>query len=173
MVIKWDAPRRARRVCRDSGLAYLGLLFAIAIIGIMLGTVGVVWSTQIRREKEAQLLFAGDQIRAAIGHYYAEGHVYPPSLADLLEDKRYPQIHRHLRRLYYDPLTANTDWQLIFAPGNGIMGVASASKAKPIKQTNFSLLDSTFENAECYCDWQFVFSPRYGNQRRVRAIPPR
>jgi type II secretory pathway pseudopilin PulG len=154
------------------GLAYLGLLFAIAIIGIMLGTVGVVWSVQIRREKEAQLLFAGDQIRAAIGRYYlSSGRSFPPSLADLLEDKRVPQIRRYLRRIYYDPMSASTDWQLIMAPGGGIMGVASTSKDTPIKQANFRGDDAAFENAACYCDWQFVFTPRIGNRRQVITPP--
>lgn len=151
----------------QGGLAYLGLLFAVAIIGIMLGTVGVVWSVQIRRDKEAQLLFAGDQIRAAIAHYYGEGRAYPVALADLLEDKRYPQIRRHLRRLYYDPMTASTDWQLIVAPGGGIMGVASASKDKPIKQAQFPAEDGSFENKECYCDWSFVYTPQIGRRQRV------
>lgn len=156
----------------QQGLAYLGLMFAIAIIGIMLGTVGVVWSAQIRRDKEAQLLFAGGQIRAAIGHYYAEsGRGYPPVLADLLLDPRYPEVHRHLRRLYFDPMTNSQDWTLIYAPGGGIMGVASGSKLQPIKQANFDLADASFEKAECYCDWQFVFSPRLG-YRPPAAQPP-
>lgn len=150
------------------GLAYLGLLFAIAIIGIMLGTVGVVWSMQIRRDREAQLLFAGEQVRAAIGHYYAEsGHGYPPSLQELLLDSRYPQVHRHLRRLYYDPITNSKEWGLIYAPGGGIMGVASTSKDKPLKQANFDGSETAFEKAECYCDWQFVFAPRYGYRPQV------
>ena len=169
--------KRGVRLCsvraeRQCGIAYLGLLFAIAIVGIMLGTVGIVWSTEIRREKEAQLLFAGDQIRAAIAHYYSEGHAYPPTLADLLEDKRFPQVHRHLRRLYYDPMTASTDWQLVFGSGGGIMGVASASQDKPIKQGNFKALDSAFENTLCYCDWQFVYLPRRVNRAQI-ALPHR
>ena len=159
----------ARRSQR--GLAYLGLMFAVAIIGIMLGTVGVVWSTQIRRDKEAQLLFAGEQIRAAIGHYFAEsGRGYPPSLAELLTDTRYPAAHRHLRRLYYDPMTNSQDWNLIYAPGGGIMGVASASKDKPLKQMNFGASEAAFEKAECYCDWKFVYAPIYG--RRPRVVQP-
>lgn len=153
------------------GLAYLGLLIAITIIGLSLGAVGVVWRTQIRRDKEAQLLFVGAQIRAAIGHYYVEsGRGYPPTLAELLTDTRYPQAHRHLRRLYYDPMTASQDWNLIYAPGGGIMGVASRSQDKPIKQSNFDAADAAFETAGCYCDWQFVFAPRFGFRPQA-ALP--
>jgi type II secretory pathway pseudopilin PulG len=148
---------------RQRGFTYLGLLFAVAVIGITLAMVGVVWSAQIRRDKEAELLFAGDQIRAAIGRYYIEtpagAHTYPASLQDLLQDDRWPQVHRHLRRLYVDPLTASTDWRVIAAPEGGIMGVASTSTGVPIKKTNFSRADLAFEQAECYCNWEFVFRP--------------
>lgn len=167
-------PGRERQLSSEpgqSGFTYLGLLFAVAILGITLATIGVVWSTQIRRDKELELLFAGDQIRDAIGRYYSEGRVYPATLADLLEDKRQPLAHRHLRRLYHDPMTASQDWTLIPAPEGGIMGVATTSQAKPIKQANFSMADSAFENAETYADWQFIFMPRVGVRRRV-AQPP-
>jgi type II secretory pathway pseudopilin PulG len=146
------------------GFTYIGLLFAIAIVGIGLAAVGVVWSTQIRREKEADLLFAGDQIRAAIGHYYSEApsgvHSYPPSLADLLEDHRWPQVHRHLRRIYRDPITGGGDWQLLVAPEGGVMGVATASQLTPIKRANFTREDAAFEQADRYSDWQFIYMPR-------------
>lgn len=160
-----------KRLARERGFAYLGLLIAIALIGVMLSTVGVVWSTELRREKETQLLFAGDQIRAAIGRYYSEGRVYPASLEDLLEDKRHPEIHRHLRRIYYDPMTADTHWQLLIAPQGGIMGVASTSQAVPIKKANFRLADRLFENATCYCDWQFAYQPRLGGRIGATPIP--
>ena len=168
MVSGRGADHRLRGAIGQRGFAYLALLFAVAVLGITLATVGVVWSTQIRREKEAQLLFAGDQIRAAIGHYFFESGHYPPSLAELLTDSRYPQAHRHLRRLYYDPMTNSQDWTLIYAPGGGIIGVASPMQDKPIKQTNFGPDDQSFENAECYCDWKFLFASRYGR----RYVPP-
>ena len=82
----------ARR--REAGFTYIGLLFAIAIIGITLATVGVVWSTQIRRDKEVELLWIGDQYRTAIGRYRASGGQYPQALTDLLEDKRFPVARR-------------------------------------------------------------------------------
>src|SRR3954470_6772670 len=107
---------------RQAGFSYIGLLFAVAILGITLATVGAVWSTQIRREKEAELLWVGDQYRAAIGQYFATGGQYPATLADLLEDRRFPQVRRYLRRLFPDPMTGLADWELIDAGGAGIMG---------------------------------------------------
>lgn len=158
---------------RSAGFTYLGLLFAIAIAGITLATVGVVWSTQIRRDKEAELLFAGGQIRTAIGRYVGSGGTFPLALTDLLEDKRFPQTRRYLRRVYPDPMTGSTDWQLIDAPGSGFMGVVSRSQQKPIKVANFPDADAAFEKAECYCDWKFVYAPRNGARRRVVPLIPK
>jgi type II secretory pathway pseudopilin PulG len=152
----------------QSGFTYIGLLFAIVILGITLSTVGVVWSTQIRRDREAELLYAGDQIRSAIGRYRAAGGQYPQALTDLLQDDRSPAVRRFLRRVYPDPMTNSVDWDLIMAPEGGILGVASKSKEKPIKITGFSPVNAAFENAECYCDWKFIYSPR--NQYR-RPLP--
>jgi type II secretory pathway pseudopilin PulG len=149
----------------------MGLLFAVVIMGLALSTVGVMWSTQIRREREAQLLFVGDQYRRAIAHYYADGRRYPQALTDMLQDNRYPQIHRQLRRLYVDPMTGKADWQLVPAGDGGIMGVASSSQQKPIKVASFPIADAAFEGAECYCAWQFVYAPRRG-ARPHNAQPP-
>ncbi len=154
----------------QGGFTYLGLLFAIAILGITLSTVGVVWSTQIRRDKEVELLFAGNQIRLAIGRYQRSGGQYPQALTDLLEDKRTPVPRRFLRRIYPDPITNSADWQLILAPEGGIIGVASRSQDKPIKVAGFAQADVAFEKAECYCDWQFVYAARASRFRR--AIKP-
>ena len=152
---------------RHAGFTYLGLLFAIAVLGLTLSTIGIVWSTQLRREREAELLFTGDQIRTAIGRYRASGGVYPPALTDLLQDDRFPMARRYLRRIYPDPMTGSADWQLILAPEGGIMGVASQAQGKPIKVAGFSPLDATFKDAGCYCEWKFVYSPRFSRQRRV------
>ena len=157
---------------RQSGFTYIGLLFAIVILGITLSTVGVVWSTQIRRDREAELLYVGDAIRSAIGRYRAAGGQYPQELSDLVLDQRTPAVRRFLRHVYIDPMTNSADWELITAPEGGIIGVASKSQEKPIKQTGFAPLDAAFEKAECYCAWKFIYSPRYGRYRRnIRAAP--
>ena len=158
---------RSRGHARSAGFTYLGLLFLIAVLGLTLSSVGVVWSTQIRRDKEAELLFVGDQIRDAIGRYRAVGGQYPQALTDLLLDNRAPAVRRFLRTIYVDPITNSADWQLILAPEGGIMGVASRSKDKPLKVAGFSGSDASFDKADCYCDWQFVYSPRSFHRRRM------
>lgn len=161
---------RSRR-SSQRGFTYIGLLFAIAIIGITLSTVGVVWSTQLRRDKEAELLFVGNQFRLAIGRYVRSGGQYPLELTDLVEDKRTPVPRRFLRRIYPDPMTHSLDWDLVTAPQGGIMGVASRSQDKPIKVAGFSSGNAGFEMAECYCDWKFIYSPRVNRNRRAIQAP--
>jgi len=154
----------------QAGFTYIGLLVTVVIIGIMLTLVSRVWSVTEQRERETQLLFAGDQIRTAIASYFASGHQFPLSLQDLLDDKRSPIAKRHLRRLYFDPMTGTTDWMLVPAAEGGIMGVASKSKLTPIKRTGFTQDDASFEANECYCTWQFIYQPRY--YRRVPGPNP-
>jgi hypothetical protein len=129
-----------------------------------------MWSTQARRGREAELLFVGDQYRLAITRYVAGGGGFPRQLTDLVEDARSPVPRRYLRRLYPDPMTGQADWQVITEPSGGIVGIASSSQGKPIKVAGFGPTDAAFENAECYCDWKFVYSPR--NQWRPRLVRP-
>jgi type II secretory pathway pseudopilin PulG len=156
----------------QTGFTYVGLLVAIVIMGLMLTLVSRVWSLSEQRERETQLLFAGDAFRMAIASYYASGHQYPLSLQDLILDDRSPVPKRHLRRLYIDPMTGTPDWTLVRAPdGVGIMGVASGSRLAPIKRKSFAPVDATFEDSDCYCAWQFVYVPR-GYLRRQPAPHP-
>ena len=145
----------------QAGFTYLGILAAVILMGLLLTAAARVWTLTGQRERETQLLFAGDAIRMAIAGYFASGHQYPLSLQLLLADDRSPVPKRYLRRLYSDPMTGSADWTLIYAPdGVGIMGVASSSRLAPIKRKNFSLVDAAFEDSNCYCAWQFVYVPR-------------
>jgi type II secretory pathway pseudopilin PulG len=156
----------------QAGFTYVGLLVAVVLVGLMLTAASRVWSVSEQRERETQLLFVGDEIRAAIAMYYAFGHHYPQSLQDLLGDPRSTLPRRYLRRLYRDPMTGDADWTLVPAPGGGIMGVASSSKLTPIKRTGFTQIDMSFENADCYCYWQFVYVPRYYRTTAPKSPAP-
>ena len=143
----------------SKGFTYLGFLLFVAIAGAGLAAFADIASHTARREKEAELLFRGDQYRQGIAAYYKKEQRYPQSLEQLLLDKRYPMPVRHLRRLYPDPMTGTADWGLVEAPGGGVMGVYSKSEAQPIKTGNFSLKDAEFEKAQTYADWKFTHSP--------------
>ncbi len=152
---------------RQRGAGYLGLIFAVAAFSIGLAAVGEVWSTQVRREREAELLRAGEQFRAAIASYYAASRpgtpAFPARLEDLLEDRRGPALRRHLRRVYVDPMTGSTEWGLITTVDGRIRGVFSRSALHPIKTSNFGSLEERFATARTYSDWRFEFEPRNRN----------
>jgi len=157
---------------RAAGFTYVGLLIAIALLGIALAAAGTVWKTQAQREREAELMFVGREYRNAIASYYraGAGRQYPQSLDDLLVDNRSPEPRHHLRRLYPDPMTGAADWTLVAAPSLGIMGIASSSQAEPMKKDGFAPAEESFKDKTCYCDWQFVYTPR--NVRRHRTTVP-
>ena len=109
------------------GFTYLGLLVAVALLGLGLSAASEVWVKVVQRQKLEQLEFVGQQFAQAIGSYYesSPGGVkrYPKSLEDLLEDRRYPYVRRHLRQVYGNPFSGKADWELVAAPEGGIRGV--------------------------------------------------
>ena len=161
------------------GFTYLTVLFIVAILMTGLALAGEVWETAAKREKEAELLFVGNQYRGAIARYYqsSPGGVkrYPSTLADLLKDPRQPSTRRYLRKLYPDPF-GSTEWGVVKAPDGGIAGVYSSSQAIPLKSGNFRQRDASFEEARRYSDWKFIYSPgapsrSEGNASRTAKDP--
>lgn len=147
---------------RQRGYIYLWTLFATMLAGVMLAAAGEVWQTTSQREKELELLFIGDQFRRAITSYHDAAQAttaasrYPETLAQLLEDKRGPKPLRHLRKIFFDPMTNSFEWGLIEQENGGITGVYSLSTAQPIKRAGFPEDYAKFEKAKNYQDWQFV-----------------
>ena len=166
----------------------------VVVLGIMLGAAAQNWTMIMQREREEELLFRGRQIRDAIARWNkpspGSGRQQPPprplmDLKYLLEDPNSQQTVRYLRRLYKDPIT-NKDFVPIIAgstPGGapaysaqGIIGVASASEATPLKTGNFPDDVSDFSDKTKYSDWQFsVRSQAYLSAIGAasgRALPP-
>lgn len=112
---------------RQRGFTYLGVLIAIALIGIGLAAASEVWVANARRQRIEQLDWVGQQFVQAIGSYYESTpgrvKVYPRSLQDLLQDNRYVTMRRHLRAVYVNPMTGKSDWTLVLTPDGGIRGV--------------------------------------------------
>jgi type II secretory pathway pseudopilin PulG len=129
----------------------------VAAMGAMLSVAAEVWQTAQKRDKEAELLFIGDQFRRAISMHLAAGAGYPVSLEDLVRDSRFPGIRRHLRKIYRDPFTGQSQWGLVRHDGKVITGVFSLAEGEPLKQTGFRLADQAFEGRKKYSEW--VFSP--------------
>ena len=71
---------------------------------------------------------------------------------------------RHLRRLYRDPMTGETEWGLVKDPDGGIYGVYSLSADKPFKRAGYPALYSHFDAARSYRDWTFSFDVAQAEQ---------
>lgn len=113
----------------ESGFVYLWALFAVALAGVVMAGTGQVWQTKSQRDKEAELMFIGEEFRKAIMSYHNSNKQYPSSLEDLLKDERSPNIKRHLRKIYLDPITNTAEWGLVDEPPPTAGAAASKGSA--------------------------------------------
>lgn len=135
------------------GVTYLMVMAAIVLMGVAMTVMAQQWSVVVKRDREAELLFRGNRIKAAIEAYAADYQVrkatrpntYPLKLVQVTEmPKRFLQV------VYKDPITGG-DFELIKI-GAEIRGVRSASKEKPLDQVNF-------KNAATYNAIRFEATP--------------
>ena len=146
---------------RQRGFTYLGLIILVAILGLV-GAAGLKMGSLLQRQAaEQELLDIGAQFSDALYSYAAATPAgqpqQPPNLAALLRDPRFPQVRRHLRKLFVDPVTGRAEWGLLYQPGsNGIIGVHSLSKAAPLKVGNFEARFAGFEGKAHFSEWHFM-----------------
>lgn len=145
---------------KQHGFTYASVVILVAIIGLVGATSLRLGTTMQRAAAEQALLDIGMEYSNALASYAAatpQGQPnYPKSFAELLKDPRFPQLRRHLRRVYVDPMTGNTEWGLVKANENGgILAIYSLSKATPIKIGNFPPRFVAFEGKTSLADWKF------------------
>ena len=148
---------------RQAGFTYVGVLVLVAIGSATLAGAGALWTIESRREKEAQLLFVGQQFNRAIASFRdktpgGQRQRFPTRLEELLDDKRWPTTRRHLRQVYVDPMTGTREWGLVKGPGGEIMGVYSLGAGVPLKQAGFPKNLESFERSTSYEGWRFVYT---------------
>lgn len=149
-----DTAQTARRIRHaPRGIVYPMLLGSILIIGIATAGVAELWATQMKRDKEEELLFRLAEFRRAIIRYRADHNRLPKELKDLLEDKTQLQTKRYLRRLYPDPMTGKPDWVLKLVVDragvvSGIEDIRSTSTGKPLRS-----LPGKKAETSTYKDW--------------------
>ncbi|MDM7948583.1 type II secretion system protein [Hydrogenophaga sp.] len=168
-------PRAHQRRSAQRGVGFLMVLLAVAAIGFSLAGAGQVQHTLVWRDKEAQLLFIGQQFRAALASYRDRSPVgtptAPTSLDALLEDQRFPQPVHHLRRRWRDPMTNTDDWGLLMADGR-IVGVHSRSTREPLR-TAFDSANASLAGLGSYDQWVFTAAaPARPLAEAANANPP-
>jgi type II secretory pathway pseudopilin PulG len=159
----------------QNGLVLLALLLTLALGALASLVAAELWATTMQREREAQLLFVGDQYRRAIVSYYQMSptpvKAFPTELGDLLEDARFPMRVQHLRRLYPDPIKDGAEWGLV-KQGAGIVGVYSTSEMPTLKRGGFPAPYKEFEAASTYDQWRFVFKSQPSTPFRSNRPSP-
>ena len=91
----------------ERGYAMAALLVTLAIMGILLTILMPVWRHEAQREKEAELVFRGEQYARAIALFKFKNaniqNALPPSIDFLVEN-------RFLRKKYKDPMTKDGEF---------------------------------------------------------------
>lgn len=145
---------------RIDGYTYVMLLAALAVFGIGLAALGETWSNLMRREREEELLRIGEAYARAIEQYYlrspGSARHYPAELTNLVEDRRFVGVVRHLRQMYADPITRGP-FIVERAADGGIMGVYSPSNAEPLRRTGYPLKSGLLVWGNRYRDWRFEY----------------
>ena len=124
-----------QRQDNERGYAMAALLVTLAVMSVLLSAALPAWRHEAQREKEAELVFRGEQYARAVALYRAKNqNAFPPSVDVLVQGK-------FLRKKYLDPVT-NKDFDLIGAgtqmpanPGTpaagGTRGSTPAAPAAP------------------------------------------
>jgi type II secretory pathway pseudopilin PulG len=159
----------------QNGYAMAALLVAMSVMAVLLSVAMPVWNRAAQREKEAELIFRGEQYARAIGLFQQKYANTPPPDLDVLVRERF------LRKKYTDPITGEDFVAIpavqaaadargrgqpgrgstaaptpargaIGAParGSGVIGVTSASTEPSIR---------IYNGGTRYNEWRFVYAP--------------
>jgi type II secretory pathway pseudopilin PulG len=171
----YNSPMNLAPKASHRGYAMAALLVGMAVMAVLLSVALPTWNQLIRREKEEELVFRGNQYARAIGLYQRKfANAAPPNLDILVEQHM-------LRKKYEDPMSTEKDgaFQLLYinnsassgrqggagptgsttgqpgtvgnalgtTPTGGIMGVSSKNTGTSIR---------TLNGKTHYNEWQFV-----------------
>jgi type II secretory pathway pseudopilin PulG len=105
---------------RDGGYAMAALLVAMSVMAILLTAAMPTWSHMIRREKEEELIFRGNQYARAINQYQRKFANASPASVDVLIEQRL------LRKKWKDPLAIDKEGEFQFLYLSSGMGSRAA-----------------------------------------------
>jgi type II secretory pathway pseudopilin PulG len=152
----------------ERGFAMAALLVAMSVMGIMLGVLLPAWRTQVQREREAELIFRGQQYAQAIERYSRRYGGFPTTLDALTS-----QNNRFLRKAYKDPIT-DKDFQIVYfgqvalaPPQGGAAGLQGRAGVAGTPQPGLQGLQAGRGAAQP----SPPVSPARGNQPGIVPIP--
>lgn len=186
------ARRPMARASGEAGFLMVALLIGMAVTAIWMSAMLPTWRQQAQRQREADLIFRGEQYARAIALYATKNNgALPTNIDDLVRQ-------RYLRKKWKDPVTGK-DFMVLGAgsvvqPGQGdggegrggpplggtpapqqqgtglaaggIAGVYSESTDTPIR------VYSVAPNAQQYNQWVFTYQAALTKMGRVGAGVP-
>jgi type II secretory pathway pseudopilin PulG len=112
---------------RQAGYALLLVMFFVALLVLAVAAAAPSVLTQVRREKEQQMIWRGKQYALGVQRYYTKLHRFPTNLEDLYKPKT---GIRFMRQAYKDPTNKEDGaWRLIYVGPNGQL--IGSLKAQP------------------------------------------
>ena len=108
----------AKARAAHAGYAMAALLVAMSVMAILLSAAIPTWSQMIKREKEAELVFRGEQYARAINQYQRKFANASPATLDVLIEQRL------LRKKFKDPLSPekNGEFQMLYLQNQATTG---------------------------------------------------
>jgi type II secretory pathway pseudopilin PulG len=93
---------------RAAGYAMAALLVAIAVMAVGMTVVLTGWRHTVQREKEAELVFRGEQYVRALQLYQRKFAAAVPPSIDLLVSQKF------LRKKYKDPMVEDGEFEVLY-----------------------------------------------------------
>lgn len=167
-----------RRRSPAAGYTLIVCVIAVTLLSIAVATALPLWSGQIKRDKESELVFRGLQYAEAIRVFQRRFGRPPARLEELMEVRP-----RSIRQLWKDPMTEDGAWVLLVkdpqnpqgnngAPPNteggeqGEEGGGEAANPPPgappagpiigVRSRNTKASMRTFFGSDSYSSWRFT-----------------
>jgi type II secretory pathway pseudopilin PulG len=111
----------------ESGVIFIWVLVSLFVLAVLLMAAVQPASIVMRREREKELVFRGEEYTEAIRRYMMENHgTFPTHLKDLMKPGG-PKRIRYIRRLYSNPFGRDGKWGLL-APGTTVVTIGEDGK---------------------------------------------
>ena len=168
---------------RQAGFTLAVIVVILAVMAIWLGVAIQAVSFHMRRERETELIFRGEQYVEAIRLYRMRYGRYPMTLREIWEAD--PKV---VRKRWKDPIIDTEAWGLVFLgqegqpirPGGGLPGQTPTPAPEvtptpgpgdgtegpggqplgPIIGVHSTSCDESiriYQGRESYCEWKFIF----------------
>lgn len=100
-----------RRPRGQQGFILIGVIFLVTLLIVAMAALAPRMGTQIKRDREEELIHRGKQYERAIQLYFRKFGRYPTTVEQLENTNNI----RFLRKKYVDPITGKDEWKLVHA----------------------------------------------------------